>query len=112
MSKSIGEKFKESFKYGGNSEYLDLMYEEYLRDPSSLSLEWKKYFDSIQNGQIDVSHEAIKDKFKNSTFRSKEKNIPINNAASKASDVQNLINAYRRRGHEVADLDPLKLRPQ
>ena len=112
MSKSIGEKFKESFKYGGNSEYLDLMYEEYLRDPSSLSLEWKKYFDSIQNGQIDVSHEAIKDKFKNSTFRSKEKNIPTDNTASKASDVQNLINAYRRRGHEVADLDPLKLRPQ
>ena len=112
MSKSIGEKFKESFKYGGNSEYLDLMYEEYLRDPSSLSLEWKKYFDSIQNGQIDVSHEAIKDKFKNSTFRSKEKNIPSDNTASKASDVQNLINAYRRRGHEVADLDPLKLRPQ
>ena len=112
MSKSIGEKFKESFKYGGNSEYLDLMYEEYLRDPSSLSSEWKKYFDSIQNGQVDVSHEAIKDKFKNSTFRSKEKNIPTDNAASKASDVQNLINAYRRRGHEVADLDPLKLRPQ
>ena len=112
MSKSIGEKFKESFKYGGNSEYLDLMYEEYLRDPSSLSSEWKKYFDSIQNGQVDVSHEAIKDKFKNSTFRSKEKNIPTDNTASKASDVQNLINAYRRRGHEMADLDPLKLRPQ
>ncbi len=112
MSKTIGEKFKESFKYGGNSEYLDLMYEEYLRDPSSLSLEWKKYFDSIQNGQVDVSHEAIKDKFKNSTFRTKEKNILIDNTASKASDVQNLINAYRRRGHEVADLDPLKLRPQ
>ena len=112
MSKTIGEKFKESFKYGGNSEYLDLMYEEYLRDPSSLSLEWKKYFDSIQNGQVDVSHEAIKDKFKNSTFRTKEKNIHIDNTASKASDVQNLINAYRRRGHEVADLDPLKLRPQ
>ena len=112
MSKTIGEKFKESFKYGGNSEYLDLMYEEYLRDPSSLSLEWKKYFDSIQNGQVDVSHEAIKDKFKNSTFRTKEKNILTDNTASKASDVQNLINAYRRRGHEVADLDPLKLRPQ
>tara|TARA_Y100001935_G_C17310370_1_gene515543 strand:+ start:1988 stop:4780 length:2793 start_codon:yes stop_codon:yes gene_type:complete len=112
VSKTIGEKFKESFKYGGNSEYLDLMYEEYLRDPSSLSLEWKKYFDSIQNGQVDVSHEAIKDKFKNSTFRTKEKNILIDNTASKASDVQNLINAYRRRGHEVADLDPLKLRPQ
>ena len=112
MSKSIGEKFKESFKYGGNSEYLDLMYEEYLRNPSSLSSEWKKYFDSIQNGQVDVSHEAIKDKFKNSIFRSKEKNIPTDSTASKASDVQNLINAYRRRGHEVADLDPLKLRPQ
>ena len=63
MSKSIGEKFKESFKYGGNSEYLDLMYEEYLEDPSNLSPEWKKYFDSIQNGHNDQSHKLIIEKF-------------------------------------------------
>ena len=112
MSKSIGEKFKESFKYGGNSEYLDLMYEECLEDPSNLSPEWKKYFDSIQNGQIDVSHQAIKDKFKNTNFKGRENQKSTENTTSKASDVQNLINAYRRRGHEVANLDPLKLRPK
>ena len=112
MSKSIGEKFKESFKYGGNSEYLDLMYEEYLEDPSNLSPEWKKYFDSIQNGQIDVSHQAIKQEFKDTKYKNKEIQIKVGETTSKASDVQNLINAYRRRGHEVANLDPLNLRPK
>ena len=77
MSKSIGEKFKESFKYGGNSEYLDLMYEEYLEDPSNLSPEWKKYFDSIQNGQIDVSHQAIKQEFKGTKYKNKEIQIKV-----------------------------------
>jgi len=112
VSKSIGEKFKESFKYGGNSEYLDLMYEEYLEDPSNLSPEWKKYFDSIQNGQIDVSHQAIKREFKDTKYKNKEIQIKVGETTSKASDVQNLINAYRRRGHEVANLDPLNLRPK
>ena len=96
MSKSIGEKFKESFKYGGNSEYLDLMYEEYLEDPSNLTQEWKKYFDSIQNGQIDVSHQAIKQEFKNTKYKNKEIQTKVGDTTSKASDVQNLINAYRR----------------
>ena len=112
MSKSIGEKFKESFKYGGNSEYLDLMYEEYLENPSNLSPEWKQYFDSIQNGQIDVSHQAIKQEFKDTKYKNKEIQIKVGETTSKASDVQNLINAYRRRGHEVANLDPLNLRPK
>ena len=29
MTKSIEERFEESFKYGGNSQYLDQLYEQY-----------------------------------------------------------------------------------
>ena len=108
MSKSLEERFLDSFKNGGNSEYLEILYEDYLESPNSLPTEWKKYFDSIQNGQIDVSHKLIEEQFRNKKF-SAEAKVEISDN-SKASDVQNLINAYRRRGHQVANIDPLGLR--
>ena len=107
MSKSIEERLRESFKYGGNSEFLETLYEEYLIDPENIKPEWKNYFDSIQNGKNDVSHKSITKQFRNY----KISKIPqVNSKSSKSSDVQNLINAYRRRGHEVAKIDPLNLR--
>ena len=107
MSKSIEERLRESFKYGGNSEFLETLYEEYLIDPENIKPEWKNYFDSIQNGKNDVSHKSITKQFRNY----KVSKIPqVNSKSSKSSDVQNLINAYRRRGHEVAKIDPLNLR--
>ena len=108
MSKSLEDRFLDSFKNGGNSEYLEILYEDYLKNPNSLPSEWKKYFDSIQNGQIDVSHKSIEEQFKNKKFPTEIK-VEISEN-SKASDVQNLINAYRRRGHQVANIDPLGLR--
>ncbi len=108
MSKSLEERFLDSFKNGGNSEYLEILYEDYLENPNSLPTEWKKYFDSIQNGQIDVSHKLIEEQFRNKKFPAEAK-VEISDN-SKASDVQNLINAYRRRGHQVANIDPLGLR--
>ena len=65
MTKSIEERFEESFKYGGNSQYLDYLYEQYIQDPSKIKPEWKKYFDSIQNGQTDQSHREIIARYKN-----------------------------------------------
>ena len=114
MAKSIEERFEESFKYGGNSQYLEQLYEDYIKDPSSLKPEWKKYFDSIQNGQVDISHNSVIESFRN--LKLKSSSIPTapntTSTTSKSSDVQNLINAYRRRGHQVAKIDPLHLRKE
>ena len=51
MSKSFEERLRESFKYGGNSEFLETLYEEYLLNPEKVKPKWKNYFDSIQNGK-------------------------------------------------------------
>ena len=110
MTKSIEERFEESFKYGGNSQYLDHLYEQYIQDPSKIEPEWKKYFDSIQNGQIDQSHKQIISKYKNKKLETKK--VSLVTEISNSSDVQNLINAYRRRGHQVAKIDPLHLREE
>ena len=110
MTKSIEERFEESFKYGGNSQYLDYLYEQYIQDPSKIKPEWKKYFDSIQNGQTDQSHRKIIARYKNKIVET-EKTVSKNERTN-SSDVQNLINAYRRRGHQVAKIDPLHLREE
>ncbi|MEC8097285.1 MAG: 2-oxoglutarate dehydrogenase E1 component, partial [Pseudomonadota bacterium] len=110
MTKSIEERFEESFKYGGNSQYLDHLYEQYIQDPSKIEPKWKKYFDSIQNGQIDQSHKQIISKYKNKKLETKK--VSLVTEISNSSDVQNLINAYRRRGHQVAKIDPLHLREE
>ena len=110
MSKSIEERFEESFKYGGNSQYLDQLYEDYIKNPEKLTPEWRKYFDSIQNGQTDISHNSVQESFKNLKLNPLTKKTLIETNTSKSSDVQNLINAYRRRGHQVANIDPLYLR--
>ena len=110
MTKSIEERFEESFKYGGNSQYLDHLYEQYIKDPSQIKPEWKNYFDSIQNGQIDQSHKQVISKYKNAKLVTKK--VSSATEISNSSDVQNLINAYRRRGHQVAKIDPLHLREE
>ena len=51
MTKSIEERFEESFKYGGNSQYLDHLYEQYIQDPSKIEPKWKKYFELINSSK-------------------------------------------------------------
>ena len=111
MSKSIEERKKESFKYGTNFSYLDNLYNKYLTDPDAVESRWRQYFDSIQNGTGEINHQHILQEFKNKKFYSNDSTRSVKNSTSnKSSDVQNLVNAFRRRGHQIATIDPLDLR--
>ena len=33
--------------YGGNADFLDALYEQYLRDPASVEPQWRNYFASL-----------------------------------------------------------------
>ena len=111
MSKSIEERIKESFKYGANFSYLENLYNKYLTNPDTVESKWKQYFDSIQNGTGEINHQHILQEFKNKKFYSNDSTHSVKDSTSnKSSDVQNLVNAYRRRGHQIATIDPLDLR--
>lgn len=77
--------------YAENLNYIEGLYEAYLRDPKSLSKEWQDYFE---------------------TFPKAPGNVP---GAAQAKDIQDSIHAlmmirnYRVRGHLHATLDPLGL---
>ena len=33
--------------FGGNADFLDTLYEQYLRDPASCDARWRQYFDAL-----------------------------------------------------------------
>jgi 2-oxoglutarate dehydrogenase E1 component len=106
---------------GGNSAYLESMFEQYIVDPNSVPAEWRDYFQKLPhtNGSQDVSHRSIQEQFKNLTQNASHQNISPSVAAHhsvsleherKQIQVTRLINAYRLQGHLHAQIDPLGMR--
>ena len=98
---------------GANSTYIEDLYESYLEDPISVDANWRAVFDALPkvNDQPEEAHSVIREQMKQAVkgpkFFSKPAVVVHNDA--KQVKVLQLIGAYRNRGHEVADLDPLAL---
>ena len=100
---------------GGNVAYVEELYEQYLRDPDSVDVQWRDYFEQLPpvNGAgVDVSHSAIQAQFQ-SMARQPVRPIISSEASNeherKQVQVLRLISAFRIRGHQQAALDPLSL---
>jgi 2-oxoglutarate dehydrogenase E1 component len=101
---------------GGNIGYLEAIYESYLRDPSSVPDEWRRYFDRLPQvdgvSQPDLPPSEVRAQFYR--FRSAAGAARSAPAESRSAEherkqirVLQLINAYRFRGHRHAKVDPL-----
>jgi len=99
---------------GAQSSYLESLYESYLENPSSVPDDWKIYFESlpsINGAQKDVSHKEVIERFKEDEVNPPIQYAPTNiETNSKQVRVIQLIQAYRNRGHQKANLDPLGLK--
>ena len=99
---------------GAQSSYLESLYESYLENPSSVPDDWKIYFESlpsINGAQKDVSHKEVIERFKEDEVNPPIQSAPTNTETnSKQVRVIQLIQAYRNRGHQKANLDPLGLK--
>ena len=102
---------------GGNADYVEELYENFLDDAESVPQEWRDFFKSLPavNGgnKADVSHGQIVRQFekigKISRFSQVLTNDDIVNSEHEQKQVQVLllISSYRVRGHQKASLDPL-----
>ena len=113
MTKQTYQQLEESSYLAGlNSPYIEELYDQYLENPASLSLEWQDFFNNLttlDNGQKEqpVSHHAVIERFKNMPAdMTIVASLP---ASDKQEAVDDLIRNYRNLGHLQADLDPLKL---
>ena len=109
MNYDMEKLWKDSHTSAGHSSYLEGLYESYLENPASVSLEWKNFFDQLpdNNGSNkDISHKNIINAYKNHR-RVLSNSSSENETNEKQVKVVQLIQAYRNRGHQAAKLDPL-----
>ena len=104
---------------GENLEYVEQIYELFLKNPSSVSKEWKEYFETndlnSESGSNPEAHRLAKAEVIEAAKKKSNRNESTSQPDSvKQVSVLQLINAYRFRGHRNANLDPLNQykRPQ
>jgi 2-oxoglutarate dehydrogenase E1 component len=103
--------FESSQLFGSNAPFIEELYENYLDNPDSVSEEWRKYFDSLQNvpGKgPDVAHYPIINAFADMAKRGPVRTVVAGGSDQKQVGVLQLINAHRFLGTRWAQLDPLK----
>jgi len=103
--------------YGGNADFLESLYEQYLRDPASVDDRWRGYFERIGPPVAgERPHGPIQSEI---AERARTPRAPLpappasgspgaDNAAKQAA-VSRLIQIWTNRGHLVAKVDPLGL---
>ena len=104
--------------------YVESLYEEYVRDPGSVSEEWQQVFAQQEGGEASpsvanprtVETELIR------RARNPDSQTPLDSGSStslpssdggwmaKQGSILRLIQAYRTLGHVQADIDPIHLR--
>ena len=98
---------------GANSTYIEDIYESYLDDPLSVDANWREVFDELPSvsDSPEERHSIIREQMKHAAKAPKCFTPPegaVHNDAKQVKVLQ-LIGAYRNRGHEIANLDPLAL---
>jgi 2-oxoglutarate dehydrogenase E1 component len=94
-------------------DFVESLYEDYLRDPQTVSQDWRDYFQALSGGNGSSQPETLIPQFKPwSIFN--PPSVHGNGAATEEATtailqerVDQLIRNYRVRGHMAAQLDPL-----
>ena len=99
---------------GGNADYVEALYEQFLADPAAVPAAWAEYFRALQAGVADIPRLPIEQQLITGAKRHRVAEMPANGglhpeAAQKQAAVIKLIESYRGRGHLRAKLDPLGL---
>ena len=101
-----------TFLAGENQSYIEEIYEDYLTDPNSVDESWREIFQQLPVSQgAEQSHSQTRDYFRRLAKESTRYHTSVSDPAmdSKQVKVLQLINAFRFRGHQNANLDPLGL---
>ncbi len=98
-------------------DFLEALYEDYLRNPSQVPEGWRTAFGRIRGGDGERTHQEVRRAFAESARREHllggigTAALPDSVPYHKQRGVLRLIRSYRLTGHLAADLDPIRLRP-
>src|SRR5580698_388150 len=98
-----------------NLEFIEQLYAEFARDPSSISSEWRAYFENLKNGESPGPSPDGPSFKAPGLFRSRPgpssdaERVNEAKIAALQHRVYRLVRHYRVRGHNIAAVDPLGL---
>jgi 2-oxoglutarate dehydrogenase E1 component len=99
--------------YGGNAEFLDALYEQYLLDPGSVAEGWRSYFERLGGPPRERAHGPLREAL---AARAAAANVASARAQTadnaRQAAVSRLIQVWINRGHLIANIDPLGLMPR
>ncbi|MCE2572515.1 2-oxoglutarate dehydrogenase E1 component [Motilimonas eburnea] len=99
---------------GANAAYVEELYETYLQDPTQIDPTWRSIFDELPGLDLtsqEQAHSAVVEEFRRLAKSPKRFTSPSGEVHNDEKQVKvlQLINAFRFRGHQQAQLDPLRL---
>lgn len=107
--KSMNQHWADSFLFGGNAEYLDEQYDQFLRDPQLVSDDLRVFFQQIhQDAPKEVPHDDIRQAIQ-SAMQKPSTAASDGEVSSKQFNVYDFIRNYRMHGHYAANIDPLNI---
>jgi len=118
MTQSLQARYAWSPLFGSNAPYVEELYEEFLLDAASVPDKWRAFFETLDGASAShptnpsVSHRALRHELAARTSTHGTSVAPASGrpvASEKQASVSRLIQIYGLRGHQVADLDPLRL---
>ena len=117
MSNSLKDQYATTPLFGANASAVEALYEQYLLDAETVPAAWRDYFETLGNGETEIAHSAIRKELletaRDGTRRKTRIGAPSSKSAAasgeKQAAVSRLIQVYSLRGHQIADIDPLRL---
>jgi 2-oxoglutarate dehydrogenase E1 component len=112
MSQSLADQLATTALSGGNADFIEDLYEQFLRDPNAIDQAWAAYFRRLKGTATgEVAHGPIREDLQS---RLQSSHGPAGaaiadsaGASAKQGAVSRLIQVYANRGHLIANLDPL-----
>jgi 2-oxoglutarate dehydrogenase E1 component len=94
--------------------YVESLYGQWKTSPSSVGAEWTTYFEAMEAGKpqpLPAAGKALKKAAMDAKLALTGSAVTTSGVASttKRGGIHNLIRSYQKRGHEMANLDPLGL---
>ena len=110
MNSTLKALYGTSHLSGGNASFIEALYEDWLADASSVPPQWAAVFSALPgDGSSDSGRLGVEEKFRLLGSMPASRELDIASSEHKEAAVVKLITAYRIRGHEAADLDPMGL---
>jgi 2-oxoglutarate dehydrogenase E1 component len=117
MATSNGQKSSAKPPGVANLQFVEGLYEEYLRDPASVAPDWQRYFSEIADGEFRFPKPRFHASFQpfsifnppSAQVSPKRGRLADPEVAALQDRVYVLTRLYRVRGHRIAQVDPLGL---